>query len=165
MIMKMNDSIINDVCKNSGNSIYLSLTLSIIFLILIIVSLNNLEKSKCKCSDIPEKRFLREWFIFMIIMQSLFIFFFLIGNEPCYARFLNNNYIYIISMILGVINIVMLIRLILYLRVLRDNCPCGYGNIEKFLFWFLVIIYSMIGLFLLSIIIMMIITAFMFIKK
>lgn len=165
MIMKVNDSIINNMCKNSGNGMYLSLTLSIIFLILIIVSLNNLEKSKCKCSDIPEKRFLREWFIFMIIMQSLFIFFFLIGKEPCYVRFLNNYYLYIISMIFGIINIVMLIRLILYLRILRNNCPCGYGNIEKFLFWLLVIQFSIIALFLLIIIIMAIATAFMFIKK
>jgi len=163
--MKLNSEYIDNICKSSNNTFYLSLTITIILFILIIVSLNNLEKSKCKCSDIPEKRFLKEWFIFNIIIQSLLVFFFLIGSEPCYTRFINNNYLYPLILLIGFINLIMLIRLILYIRILREKCPCGYGNLEKFLFWYLVIIFSIIALFISLFIIMSIATLFMFLKK
>ncbi len=163
--MKLKIDFVDNVCNTSQKSFYLSLTITIILLILIIISLNNLEKSKCKCSDIPEKRFLREWFIFNIIIQSLLIFFFLIGNEPCYTRFVNNNYLYPLTLFIGFINFIMLIRLILYIRILREKCPCGYGNLEKFLFWYLIIIFSIIALFITLLLIMSIATLFMFIRK
>lgn len=163
--MKINSDFVDKICNTSQNSFYLSLTLSIILNILIIISLNNLEKSKCKCSDIPEKRFLKEWFIFNIIVQSLLIFFFLIGNESCYTRFINNNYLYPLTLLIGFINFIMLIRLILYIRILREKCHCGYGNLEKFLFWYLIIIFSIIALFIALLLIMAISTLFMFIKK
>jgi len=163
--MKLNSDFVDKVCSTSQKSFYLSLTLSIILNILIIISLNNLEKSKCKCSDIPEKSFLKEWFIFNIIVQSLLIFFFLIGNESCYTRFINNYYLYPLTLLIGFINFIMLIRLILYIRILREKCPCGYGNLEKFLFWYLIIIFSIIALFIALLLIMAISTLFMFIKK
>lgn len=163
--MQVNPKFIDNMCKTSQRSFYVSLTISIILIVLIIISLHNIEKAKCKCADIKEKKFLKEWFIFNIILQLSLIFFFLLGKEECYVRFINNYYLYFFTMIIGIINLVMLIRLIIYLRILRNNCPCGYGNLEKILFWYLVIIFSIIALFISLFIIMSIATFFMFLKK
>ena len=160
--MKLSKSFIYDICNASTNSFYFSLTLNIILIIVILISLTNLEKSKCKCSDIPNKRFLKEWFIFLIIIQGLTIFFFMIGKEPCYARFLNNYSIYFIMLIIGFINFIMLFRLFLYVRILRNNCPCGYGNLEKFLFWYLIIAFSIIAFAITLLLILGISTYFIF---
>lgn len=161
-MMKLSKSFIDDICNASTNSFYFSLTLNIILIIVIIISLTNLEKSKCKCSDIPNKRFLKEWFIFLIIIQGLTIFFFMIGKEPCYARFLNNYSIYFVMLIIGFINFIMLFRLFLYVRILRNNCPCGYRNLEKFLFWYLIIAFSIIAFAITLLLILGISTYFIF---
>ena len=59
----------------------------------------------------------------------------------------------------------MLIRLIMYIKILREKCPCGYGNLEKFLFWYLIIIFSIVALFILLTLLMAIITFFMVMGK
>jgi len=160
--MKLSKAFVDDICNSSTKSFYFSLTISIILIIVILISLTNLEKAKCKCSDISEKRFLKEWFIFLIIIQGLTIFFFMIGKEPCYARFLNNYSLYFIMLIVGFINFIMLFRLLLYIRILRNNCPCGYGNLEKFLFWYLIIVFSIIAFAITLLIILGIATFFIF---
>jgi len=164
-MIQLNSKIIDNMCNTSNNTFYFSLTLSLILLILILVSLNNLEKAKCDCVNIPQKRFLKEWFTFVIIVQSLLALFFMIGSEPCYVRYVNNYYLYPVTMIISIINLIMLIRLIMYIKILRQNCPCGYGNLEKFLFWYLIIIFSIVALFILLTLLMAIITFFMVMGK
>jgi len=163
--MKLTDDLITDTCSTSQNSFYFGMTLSFIILILILISIRNLEKSKCKCAEIPEKKFIKEWFTFSLIFQSVLILFFILSDDPCYIRFINNLSIYPIMFIFGIINIIMVIRLIIYLYKLRNNCPCGYGNIERFIFWYLVIILS-IGAFLISLLLILFFaTFFMFFQK
>ena len=155
---------INLICKGYNRNFYLSLILLIITISLILISLNNIEKSSCECAKIGEKRFIKEWFIFVLIFQIIILIIFLTSNEPCYIKFIQGNYIYITMMIIGLLNYVMLFRLLLYLRILRNGCECGYNNIEKFLFWYLVIIFSIIGLLIFLSMLMFIITGFKLLK-
>ena len=89
---------------------------------------------------------------------------FILGSESCYIKFVKNNYLYIFVIIFGLVNYIMLFRLLLYLRIMRKSCECGYGNLEKFLFWYLVIIFSFIGLMILLGLVMLISTAIKFSK-
>ena len=160
--MDINNKEFDKLCPQYNKSFYLSETLVIIFIILIIISLVNLEKSNCECAKIPEKRFLKEWFIISLIVWVLIILFFLIGNEDCYIKFIGNNGLYLFILIFGLVNYIMLFRLLLYLRKLRNGCECGYGNIEKILFWYLVIMFSFIALMILLGLIMILVTIFKF---
>lgn len=138
-----------EMCKGFNRTFYFTATLILIITLLIVISLVNIEKVNCDCANIPEKRFLKEWFIIAIILKIIFISFFLFGKEECYFKFINNNYLYVFVMIFGLINYIMLFRTLLFLRVMRQKCECGYGNLEKFLFWYLVIIFSMVALMIL----------------
>jgi hypothetical protein len=157
-----NEAFIDEMCPTYNRNFYLSFTLMIIIKIIIIISLINIEKSNCECAKIPERRFLKEWFIIAIILSSILFITFLIGDEPCYLRFINNNSLFIVMLIFGLINYIMLFRLLLFLRVMRRSCECGYGNIEKFLFWYLVIMFSLIALMILLSILMIVIVGFKF---
>jgi hypothetical protein len=126
--------------------------------------LDNIEKSNCECANIPEKRFIKEWFIIALILGVLFLASFIFGSESCYIKFVKNNYLYVFVMIFVLINYIMLFRLLLYLRIMRRNCECGYGNLEKFLFWYLVIIFSFIALMVLLGLVLMIVTVIKFSK-
>lgn len=156
--------ITDTLCKAGNRNYYVSLTLSIIIISLIITSLVKIEQANCECSNIPERKFIKEWFIFALIVQIFIFLFFMIGQEPCYYRFVNGNYLYIFTIIFALLNYIMLFRLLFYLRIMRNKCECGYGNIEKFLFWYLVILFSIIALFILLGLIVLITTGFKFMK-
>jgi hypothetical protein len=155
---------IEKMCPSYNRNFYVSFSLMILVLILIIVSLDNIEKSNCECAKIPEKRLLKEWFIIALIIGVIFLLFFIFSNEPCYLKFINNNYLYIFVIVFALVNYIMLFRLLLYLRIMRKNCECGYGNLEKFLFWYLVIVFSFVALMVLLGLIMIIVTAIKFSK-
>lgn len=149
---------IEKICPSYNKTFYLSYTIAIILIILILTSLINIERTNCECANIPEKRFLKEWFIITLIIFVILMLLFISSKETCYLKFIGNSYFYIFFMIIGLINYVMLFRLLLFLRKMRKQCECGYGNLEKFLFWYLVIIFSIIGLMILLGIILMIST-------
>jgi hypothetical protein len=162
MDLDLYNEILEKNCDSYNRSFYVSTTLMIIIFILIIISFVNLEKLDCPCVNIPEKRFLKEWFIIGLIIWVLIIGFFLLGDESCYLKFLNSNGLYIFIIIFAIINYIMLFRLLLFLRIMRNKCECGYGNIEKILFWYLVIMFSFVALMVLLGLIIMIATAIKF---
>ena len=133
---------INTDCTVKNMTIYVSYFIFVIILIVIITSLNNLEHSNCKCANLPHRRFLKEWFTFAIFVLLTVLILFGISNEACWDNFVRYPYIFVGMLIFGLINFIMLIRLFLYVRVLRQNCSCGYGNKEKFIYWYLVIVFS-----------------------
>lgn len=155
---------LDKMCPSYNRNFYVSFTLMLIMIILVIVSLDNIEKSNCECANIPEKRFIKEWFIIALILGVILFASFIFGSEPCYAKFVANNYLYIFVIIFGLLNYIMLFRLLLYLRIMRNKCECGYGNLEKFLFWYLVIIFSFVALMILIGLVMLIVTAIKFSK-
>jgi len=138
-------------CLTQNRYMYAGKIVMMIIAIIIIVSLNNLEHSNCKCYDLPHRKYLKEWFIFLIVFYLIMLTLFSVSNEACWIHFQNYPLIYGLMLIVSIINIVMLIRTFLYIRLLRETCECGYGNKEKFLYWYLIIIFSLwVFMFLLA---------------
>jgi hypothetical protein len=136
-------------CDKANTWIYITFIIKIIIVILIIVSLDNLEKSNCDCSKIPERRFIKLWFMLLIVIYTILFISFYISNEECWSSFKNYPFITGLMLIIGIINIVMLIRLFIYIKILREKCECGYGNKERFLFWYLILYFIIMGFSLL----------------
>lgn len=143
------DLIEKKFCPYYNKVIYIVYGLSILFNILIIVSLVNVEKINCDCANIPDKRFLKEWFIFNLIFNVLIITFFILSNNACYVYIFDNTFVYLLTSVVYLITFIMLVRLLVYLNIMRKKCECGYGNLQAFLFWYFIIIFSIGALFLL----------------
>jgi|688.fasta_scaffold898914_2 hypothetical protein len=137
-------SLSTNSCSSSNIGAYVGFTWAIIFTSIIILSLSQIEKSKCDCAKIPNKDYIKEWFIIYIIVYSIIMLYFIISNEQCWNNFYNYPFMYGIILIFGIINFIMLIRTFLYVRILRNSCNCAYGSKEKFIFWYLAIVYSII---------------------
>lgn len=140
-------------CPTYNKIIYVTYTFMLIFLTLIVTSLIKIEKISCKCANIPEKRFIKEWFIFSIIFNLIVLFSFLISDKACYFYIKNETLPYIAISLVSFISLIMGIRLLVYLNILRKGCKCGYGKLEKFLFWYLLTIFSILALFILFMIV------------
>lgn len=123
----------------------------LIIIILIIVSLNEIDKSKCECGKM-NRRFIKEWFIFLLIFKIFFIFVFLmvIALSPFRIEALGGIMIFffMIYLIIGFTTFVMEIRLLLYLNEMRKTCDCAFNTKEQILFWFYVIYFALIILYL-----------------
>jgi len=131
--------------------------------ILVIYSMNQIEKnaSVCECSITPKKRFIKEWFIIYIILNFINIFLAIIFTYFIFSKINSFNitylYIYIAYLIiLAIIHFIMIIRTFLYLNYLRKSCTCAYNLPEKILFWYFLILISLIitilsGLFIIGI--------------
>lgn len=159
MVKSLSPTTIN--CKNYNTFIYITKIITISIVIVILISLNNLEqqsKLNCKCADLPHRMFLKEWFMFNIFTVVLVLIIFLVGNEECWYNFIKYPYIFGFNFIFTIINVVMIIRLFLYIRLLRDNCECAYGNKERFIYWYLIIIFCLWALILVLILLMFILT-------
>ena len=137
-IQKLN----NTACIINNFIGIISIVFGIIIAAVILSSLDKLEHSNCKCAELPERRFLKEWYIIMIVYFITLLILFGFSNEACWNNFSKNPFIYGFMIIVALINIVMLIRLFIYIRLLRNNCSCGYGNKEAFIFWYLIIVFS-----------------------
>ena len=60
----------------------------------------------------------------------------------------------IIPVIIAIINIIMLIRLFIYIRKIKElNCNCGYLKQQNIIYYYLIIIFSIISFILFIIII------------
>ena len=153
---KIKTLIEKNYCPTYNKFIYASYLLTVVFNILIITSLVNIEKLGCQCADIPEKRFLKEWFIFNLIFNIMVLFFFIIGDKACYFYIYKYTPVYVITTVVYLITFVMLIRMLAYLNIMRKGCTCGYGKLESFLFYYFIIIFSFIALFILLLIILFI---------
>jgi hypothetical protein len=144
--------------------VYISFVIQIIFNFFVIFTLYKLEEAHCNCSNIPEKRFIKEWFMFYFVIFFIIILSFMFSGVECWKTFIEGSSFSVIYFILGLINIIMLIRLFIYIRILKNTCECGYGKKEKFLYWYLLIIFSML-LFLLSLVIILSIITFTLLSK
>lgn len=133
-------------CAIGNGTLFISLTLGIILNLIFISSLNNLEKlSNCDCASMPERRYLKEFFVFVIFFQLVMIILFAVSNFDCWEHFYNYPIIFASYVIVGLLNLIMLIRLFIYVRLLKNNCKCAYGNMEKFIYWYFVIVFSLIA--------------------
>ena len=78
---EMRKIIENNICPIYNKFIYAIYGLSLLFNILIIISLLQIEKIDCNCANIPEKKFLKEWFIFNLIFNTIFLLLFIISDK------------------------------------------------------------------------------------
>jgi hypothetical protein len=114
-------------------------------LIVTIFILNWLIKvHKCKCANIEEGLYLKEWFIFLIIYQIILAFIFIINgsyNEP-------SGIIGFSSIIVSIIGFIMIVRLLIYINKLKEiKCDCGMSKEQNVIYYYFIIMYS-IALFL-----------------
>ena len=131
-----------------------SIVSQILGLIMITFVLNWLNKIKhCKCTDIPERKFLPEWYSFMSIwiIITLGIYIAYSANPADYPIFVT-----ILSIIILIINLVMVIRLFIYIRRLKEmNCDCGLTQEENIIYYYLIIAFSFAAFIMLLAIILM----------
>jgi hypothetical protein len=130
-----------------------SIIVSILFIIISLFILNWLNKiAKCKCTDIPERKFLPEWWSFVIIW-SIFMLFLFIAYETDIDEY--PVFIKIMGTIFSIVNIVMIVRLFIYIRRLKEmNCDCGLSPEENLIYYYLIIFLSLLA-FLIFVIILM----------
>jgi hypothetical protein len=136
----------------------ISAIISAIILIFINYWLNTTDKCDCT-KNIPEKKYLKEWFTFMIIY--LIIQFIIV---------IVNNSIPIIFVILGfpitIINLVMYIRLFIYIRKLREiDCKCGSSLKRNIIYYYLIVAFTILAISLILIIMSLIIIATTYFSK
>jgi hypothetical protein len=115
--------------------------------------LNWLNKiAKCKCTDIPERKFLPEWWSFIIIW-SIFMLFLFIAYETDIDEY--PVFIKIMGTIFSIINIVMIVRLFMYIRRLKEmNCDCGLTAEENLIYYYLMIVLLLLAFLIFFIILM-----------
>jgi len=102
------------------------LIISVVIHIFIINWLNKMNSCKCS-STFPEKAYLYEWFV---IING--------GNVSMPLMGLH--------LIFGFINIVMIIRLFMYLRKLRETkCNCGTLREVNILYYYLIVLFSILA--------------------
>jgi len=97
----------------------------------------------CACGNkIPEKKYLKEWFIFAFI-YSLIAEIYLHTNNHDLQSLLYFN---ILLWILSFINIIMFIRMFIYIRKLRElKCDCGMLKQQNFIYYYQIIAFSIFG--------------------
>jgi len=113
----------------------------IIGLIISVFILNWLIKiSKCKCTDLPERRLIPEWFMFRIIWTMILLIYY-IANETD----MSNTILSIFGVIIAIIDIVMIVRLFIYIRKLKEsNCNCGLSKEENVIYYYLIVAFSIL---------------------
>ena len=106
----------------------------IIITILILYWLFKIDK--CLCTHIPEGKYLKEWFIFDIIFSIIFFGYFLMTNT---------NVLLFVAIIITIINIIMIIRLLIFIHKLKEiKCNCGLSTLENFIYYWYIVGFSFI---------------------
>ena len=133
----------------SKNIIFLIIAhiIGIIIISFIIYWLNKM--NRCPCSEkLSEKEYLFDWFKFMIIWLIIYIIIII------YVNGIIPTPIYIMNLIFGFINLIMFIRLFIYLRKLRETkCNCGTLKELNVIYYYLIIVFSIMAVFIFIIII------------
>lgn len=131
-----------NTCELPNNYFYIAYIFGVLINIFIINTLNNIEKRiDCKCADNSKKEFLKEWFIFLIFFNSFFLLFFIISSYECFEIYYKENMNIFFMFMMSIIQIIMIIRLFLYVRYLRNECKCSYGTEENIIYWYLLVLF------------------------
>ena len=97
---------------------------------------------KCECTHIPEGKYLKEWFIIDIIF-SILLLIYLIASGNINTKF--SNVLLFVALIITVINIIMIIRLLIFIHKLKEiKCDCGLSALENFIYYWYIVGFSLI---------------------
>ena len=155
----------NKKCKYNKIFLFIGSIISIIIFLIIISSMTHLENlSNCDCANLPYRKYIKEWFSFLIFFNVAILVLFYFSNEKCYEDFMNYPIINFSYMIVSLISIIMIIRLYLYMESLRNNCKCAYGIKEKFLYWFSLIEIILLVTIIFFALVLLILTIFSLLK-
>jgi hypothetical protein len=130
-----------------------SIIISIVSIMISLFILDWINKiANCKCSNIPEGMFLREWWVFLIIWKIFYLILF-ISYEADINQF--PTFINILSLIIGFVTIIMIVRLFIYIRKLRElKCDCGLSPEQNIIYYYLLLVFSLSIFIILGIILM-----------
>ena len=129
-------------CDTPNYYYYTSYIFGALINLFIVNTINNIEKNiECKCANNSKKDYLKEWFIFLIFFNTFYLIFFFISNYECYDIYAKENMNLIFIFLMIIIQIIMLIRLFIYMRWLKNECKCSYGTEEKIIYWYLLILF------------------------
>jgi len=128
-----------EVSENFTNSYAFRLFMIILSLGISFFILNWLTKvNKCKCANIKESKYLKEWFTFLIICQIIVAIYFMISGEYPYSPA-----ILIIYVIIVIINLAMTIKLVIFIHKLKEiKCDCGMSVQENIIYYWYIVIFS-----------------------
>lgn len=130
-----------------------SIIITILYLIISLFILDWLNKiAKCKCTNIPERNFLPEWWTFIIIWTIFMLILYIAyeTDEDEYPMFIK-----ILGAIFSIINLVMIVRLFIYIRRLKEmNCDCGLSPEQNLIYNYLILLFSILAVVIVFIIIM-----------
>ena len=98
---------------------------------------------KCKCANINESLYLKEWYMFLIVYQIIVGIYMIVNND-----FEKTGILFIISLFVSIIAFVMIVRLLIYIHKLKEiKCDCGMTVRENIIYYFYIVSYS-IALFI-----------------
>lgn len=149
-------------CENPNYIYYISYVIGIFINLIIINTLTTIEKRiDCVCANNSKKDFLKEWFIFILFFNTFFLIFFLLSNYECYEIYAKDYMNYVFAFFLIIIQIIMFIRLFIYINWLKNECKCSYHLQEQIIYWYLIIIFVIFSFSILMIIFMIIMLFFL----
>lgn len=147
-IISSNKSKINEIFnKQSSSSYSFELGIIVFGLIISIFVLNWLVKvHKCKCANINEGLYLKEWFTFIVAYQIIIAILFISGiSLDEIAGILG-----IFSIIIAIVSFIMIIRLLIYIHKLKEiKCDCGMTKEENIIYYYFIVVYSISLFFIL----------------
>lgn len=130
-----------------------SIIISIVSILISLFILDWINKiATCKCSNIPEGMFLREWWVFLIIWKIFYLMLF-IAYEADINEF--PTFINILSVFIGIGTLIMIVRLFMYIRKLREiKCDCGLSPEQNIIYYYLLLVFAILIFIILGIILM-----------
>jgi hypothetical protein len=123
-----------------------------VLLLIFILSINSIvlnwliKIQKCQCTHIKEGKYIKELFIFAIIMNIINILILIINGAPIKIenKIMRISYLIFIFAI-TIINIINIIRLLIYISKLKEiNCDCGLSKQQNFIYYYYIILFSII---------------------
>jgi hypothetical protein len=144
--MLNNSSMSSKSSNSSDTSNYSSSYGVVVFMFIVALGisffiLNWLVKvDKCKCANIEEAKYLKEWYMFLIVYQVIFGIYMLAtyDSEQPFAFM-------IISFFVSIIAFVMIIRLVIYIHKLKEiKCNCGMTIQENIIYYWYIVVFSIV---------------------
>jgi hypothetical protein len=140
----------NEITLNDNpNSYYIAIVLIILSIGFSFFILNWLVKvNKCKCANIDEALYLKEWYMFLIVYQIIAGIYVISTSD-----YQPSGILFVISTIVNLVAFVMIVRLLLYISKLKEiKCDCGMTTQENIIYYFYIVVYSiMLAIILLGI--------------
>ena len=145
-------SMMNNLSNASSSNYYdnnQSSTSYWIGLILIIISIGIsyfildwlVKVNKCKCANIEEALYLKEWYMFLIAYQIIIGIYYMVAGD----NIDKSGVLLFISIIVSIIGFIMIVRLLIFIHKLKEiKCDCGMSVRENIIYYWYIVVYSII---------------------